>query len=100
MYANWIIESNLVPWLEVLSGVVGYEFDLMDRDAFEGGIVDTDVENNQWFEYELAGSVKLPLSVAQDVGTEVVRVRVACSGDLEARIDTATEVAKEFKLVR
>ncbi len=92
--------SNLIPWLEVLSGEIGYEFDSMDRDAFEGGIVDTDGENDRWFEYELAGRIKLPLSVAHDVGTEVILVRVACPPDFEPRVDTATEIAKEFKLQR
>lgn len=99
MYANWLFDFNLIAWLEVLSGIVGYEFSPWDRDAFEAGIADTDGEKDRWFEYKLAGRFTLDIKVAIDVGTEVLLVRVDCPPDLEPRIDTATEIAKTFKLV-
>ena len=94
---DWIFEENLRPWLEVLSQIVGYEFDDLDWDAVRGGITGTDVERSLWYEYPLGENSRV--GVAHDPGTAVVMVRASLSAAAAERVKVAILISQSYRLV-
>lgn len=95
MVGSWIFGENLLPALEMISHVVGYEFDSSDRVAIEFGLAHTSSEQDRWFEYPFVGSTPIDLRLAwSDPGDGVVLLEVASavSDDQAIRIDTILDV--------
>jgi hypothetical protein len=76
-----ICHTNLRPFLEVVSRLVGYEFDDLDWGAVESGIDEAERNGGQlefnWFDYSLGG----------------VPVRMAWPGRVELEADPEVELA-------
>jgi len=98
MFSDWILEDNLKPFVETLSGFVGYRFDDRDWDAIRFNLKDTDVEAERWYDYELAGERTAKLRLARDPGSIVLFVRVQADEDLERRAAVATEIMGSYWL--
>lgn len=95
---GWIIEYNLKPFVETLSGFVGYRFDDWDRDAIRFGIKDTDVEADRWYEYGPIGERPVKLRIARDPGSIVVFVQVEADKDLEEKATIAAAIMCDYWL--
>jgi hypothetical protein len=100
MEQNWILEGNLKPWLEIVASFCEYNFDQDDRQAISLGILATDVEKNQWYDYEFSGVFRVLLQIAIDPGSSVIFLKVQCSSELAPKIATVTEIASSFHLTR
>jgi hypothetical protein len=98
---NWILDENLGPMLEFVSGLAGYEFGDVDLDAVTLGARETDVEKHEWFSYPLVGRHSLAFEVARDPGSSVVFVRVASDEDqIEPQIEAAVSLMQTYRLTR
>ena len=62
MVTDWVYESNLRPFLEAVSWLVGYAFDDLDWEAVTFGLQQANVGDNdeEWFDYKL-GAVAVRL---------------------------------------
>jgi hypothetical protein len=96
MEQNWILEGNLKPWLEIVASLCKYDFDQDDQDAISFGIIGTNVEKNQWYDYEFSGIFRVLLQLAVDPGSSVIFLKVQCSSELTPKIATVTEIASSF----
>lgn len=95
--ADWVFEENLRPWLEVVSKVVGYDFDDLDWQAVATGIKDSDAEQSRWYEHPL-GEGPSHVKVAREVGAAVVAVNVVVPEDTGDRVKLATAIAQTYRL--
>jgi hypothetical protein len=50
---GWIEIENLLPFLLIVSRMVGYDFNKVDWKAIQFGMSGSDTERNIWFDYEL-----------------------------------------------
>ncbi|MEV6283519.1 hypothetical protein [Kribbella sp. NPDC051770] len=91
---GWLDPEQVGPFIEHLSGWIGYAFDLTDWTAFEHGLPRTDLEDNRWFEYPLAGTPELTVRAAYDANSGHVTLELTGAIDpvLAARIETAFEL--------
>ena len=91
--SNGIVDSaNFVLCLELLAWVGQVELDESLRDAFEGGLLDTDWESGRRYELPLGG---LEISVAKDEESYVsVQVKPA-QVDIQA-VELALYVAASY----
>jgi hypothetical protein len=92
MFSGWIIDQNLKPFLETLSGFVQYDLNDSDWDAVSFGIRETDSERDVWFDYRLIGNTTIKLRLAHDVGTSVIFVNVQTGANI------GTKVARQSRL--
>lgn len=95
---SWIIEDNLKPFVETLSGFVGYRFDDWDWDAIYYGVRDTNKEVDRWYEYELIGDRKMKLCLARADGSFPIFVRVEADKDLEEKAAIAADIMCDYWL--
>ncbi|GII02308.1 hypothetical protein [Planobispora takensis] len=89
---------------EILASLVGYEFDDLDWQAVEVGLVDTDDEREErWYGCPLIGAVvSLDLKPARAVGGTEVSVKVYGAADdaLRAQVELACDVAASYDISR
>ncbi|MBT2452261.1 hypothetical protein J7F03_35430 [Streptomyces sp. ISL-43] len=90
--AGWVWGANVRPFLELLSGYVGYDFDGTDWDTVELAVDETDDERaDGWYSYPLVGSGQaVEVRLARAVGGEEVMVSVAGVANSELRVRTET----------
>jgi hypothetical protein len=96
--SGWVFETQVIRLLRHLSGFIGYSYDWFDEQALTGALDKTDDETSHlWYQYPLAGSPPLTVSLARSVGTAVVMVKVSGEIDevLAARVDTLLSVLSE-----
>jgi hypothetical protein len=88
--AGWVWESNVHPFLRVLSWYVGYDFDLTDWEVISLGLEDTDDEKpDRWYTYELFGVATVGVQMARCRGDGIVMLRViGGSTDIQLRAET------------
>jgi hypothetical protein len=96
---DWIFGENLRPWLEILSAVVGYDFDDTDWDAVDAGIATTDSESLRWHEVSLGGDGAPLVKLAKEPGSAVVAVMASLPTDLVERAKLAIQIAQSYRLV-
>jgi hypothetical protein len=91
---GWVHADNVTRLCQYLAAYTHIKWDDADQDALDGMIGSTDAEADEWFEYPIGGTPELLVALANDVGSDVVNVRVR--GDLDrvlaARIDTLIDV--------
>ena len=93
--SGWVRTSNITNLVQDLATYTGVRWDDADQDALDGLLPNTDAERPEgWFDYPIAGDPPLLLHLANDVGTDVVQVRVEgeLSEVLAARFDTLFDV--------
>jgi len=98
MVANWIFRNNLRPFLCILSGIVGYDFDDDDWTAIEYGLRDTDGDKGRWFTYRFEGAQTASLALALDQGTQVVLVQADTPAPLDTQVALAVSICQSFDL--
>ena len=100
MLTDWISDDNVLAFCRMVAIRVGYSFDASDETAVAHGLADTDVENEQWFEYPLVGDRhEVTLRLANDPGSTVVSV--AIDPEIEADYCQAlVDVMQLYRLVR
>jgi hypothetical protein len=77
MFAGWIFEENLRPFLAALAWAFTVDFDADDWLAISHGIKATNTDREQWFKYEFNGEGgTLKFAVARDAGGGVFSIRV------------------------
>ncbi len=95
--SGWVWQENVLRLMRHLASITGYEFDSLDADAVETGLLQSDAEEDAWFDYPLCGSRRLDVFLARDPNAFPVAVRVA--GDLDelltARIRTLLAVLSD-----
>ena len=92
--SGWVSSGNVTKLCQTIADYAHTRWDDLDQDALDGLLPSTDSEANEWFEYVIAGTPKLLIRLAIDVGTDVVQVRVRGDmGDVfAARMDTAIDL--------
>jgi hypothetical protein len=87
---GWVWESNVHPLLRVLSGYVGYGFDVTDWEVISLGLEETDDQDaSRWYSYELTGVAPVGLQMARCLGDGIVMLRViGGSSDIQIRAET------------
>ncbi len=92
--SGWIFGHHLNVFAWRVSGYVDYGWDDLDDDALIGVLDRTDVEKDVWFEYPIVGDPHTMLTVAADVGSSVVFVRLSGAFDavLSARFETLIDI--------
>lgn len=93
--AGWVLPGNVRTLMTWLAHYVGYAYDDSDWQALEMALSATDAETAEgWYDYPLAGSPVLTVSLAQTPGDSPVSVRVTGRIDavLAARVDTLLSV--------
>ena len=93
--SGWIFEKNLDGLISHVGAYVGYRWDHLDDDALIGALDSTDAEKSEtWFEYPVVGTPPVMLTLARDVGTDVLSVRITGLFDavLAARFETLLDV--------
>ena len=72
LLSYWILENDLIPFIELLSEASNYSFDENDETAIQLGVKETDYETELWYEYSLETDSEIKLKLAKDLGTDVV----------------------------
>ena len=97
MNVGWIWTDNLRPFLEALSGEIGYAFDDADWTAIEFGLAGTDSEQGPWFDYPVGA---LFVSIAFELGAdEMISIRI--NGDTtatETKIDWLADFLRSYQV--
>jgi hypothetical protein len=95
---DWVLEDNLRPWLEIVSGIVGYAFDDWDWDAVQAGVVDTDSEHGPWYEYPL-GARPTTIRLAREPGTAIVAVSLESIAEPQRDlIELAISISQSYRV--
>ena len=100
MIGDWILDLNLVPFLEMLALVAGYDLTPEELEAVLNGVARTDRERDQWVEWRFAGAQPIDLRLARDLGTEVLHFQASGSPDSEASIALLATVMGTYRLAR
>ena len=93
--SGWVRTSNVTNLVQHLAAYTGIRWDDADQDALDGLLPKTDAESRDgWFDCPIDGNPPLLLHLANDLGTDVVLVRVEgeLSEVLAARLDTLFDV--------
>ena len=97
---GWVWESNVHPFLRMLSSYVGYGFDPTDWEVISLGLEETDDEDtNRWYTYELFGAAPVGLQMARCIGDGIVMLRViGGSSDIQLRAETLMDAYAQSDL--
>ena len=96
---DWIFEKNLRPVLEIVSRMVGYQFDQEDWNVVRFGVRDSNSEKNQWYEYPL-GESHVTARLRRNAGSAVIDIELeGMREDLLDRIGLVISVAQDYDLV-
>lgn len=91
---GWIKADNFAACLELLAFVGGLVFDKSTREAFEGGLIDTDADAGNWYSLPLG---KLGIDVAHDEeGTGIVFVAVKAPAELESAVSVVLHACASY----
>lgn len=92
---GWVWNKNVLPFLALLAGYTGYDFDGTDWQAVGLALEATDDKHpDRWYSYPLVGSSHhLEVHLAQAVGGNEVSVRVAGTSDPELLLRADTLIA-------
>ncbi|MFF9105675.1 hypothetical protein ACF1AU_34555 [Streptomyces rubrogriseus] len=92
---GWVWSENVLPFLALLAGYAGYNFDGTDWQAVELGLEATDDEHpDRWYSYPLLGlNHHLEVHLAQAVDGNEVSVRVAGTSNPELLLRADTLIA-------
>ncbi|NUQ97687.1 MAG: hypothetical protein HOY79_14415 [Streptomyces sp.] len=92
--SGWVLEANLRPLCEVVSDLIGYDFDDADWRAVEHGLPGTDDDRpaTDWFLYPLVGRTRVDLRVAQAVGGSVVSIQLLGTADDTLTVQAGTVI--------
>ncbi len=94
---DWVFEENLKPWLEIVSKVVGCDFDDLDWDAVAAGITDSDAERSCWYEHPL-GEGPSHVKLARELGSAVVALKMVVPEATADRVKLAVLIAQTYRL--
>ena len=94
---DWVFEENLKPWLEIVSTVLGYDFDESDWIAVSAGIAESDSERSSWYEYQL-GRVPLRVGLAREPRATVVMLKMGVPEEVADRVKLAVLIAQTYRL--
>ena len=100
--AGWVWSGNVKALATLLSQLIEYRFDDSDWAAISTGMTGTDSDKPAgWFTYPLIGASRLDLLLANNVGSDVVSVRVLGT-DLDpilvAQVSTVLMVLSEYEV--
>ena len=74
---TWILQENVLPFCGLLAKRVGHSFYDGDEIAITHGLTDTDIGDDRWFEYPLAGdNHEVTLRLAKEPWSGVVSIEV------------------------
>jgi len=92
MVSDWVYESNLRPFLEAVSWLVGYGFDDLDWEAVTFGLqrADDRGSDEEWFDYKL-GTVAVRVR-----GVFIVYVEVETPPELDRGVEVAAMVMQNY----
>ena len=92
MVSDWVYESNLRPFLEAVSWLVGYGFDDLDWEAVTAGLqrADDRGSDEEWFDYKL-GTVAVRVR-----GVFIVYVEVETPPELDRGVEVAAMVMQNY----
>lgn len=63
----WIFKENLIPCLLMLSRIVEYyDFENYELDKIKLGLLNTNIDEDLWFEYSFYGTTKLTFKICND----------------------------------
>jgi len=96
--SRWIFDTNLEPFLNVLSWMVKYKFEYWDWEVISNGVLHTGVEADKWYDYEFSGEITVKMRIARDVGSSVVWVDVDLPDKYQATYKIVTETFCNFLL--
>jgi hypothetical protein len=97
---TWILPDNLHLFLERVSALIGYRFEDWDWDAVRLGVRDTDLQRDQWYEYELSGSPSVKLTFAHAGDAKHLTVKVESEEHTAIRIDAIARIMQCYDEVR
>jgi hypothetical protein len=89
---TWILQDNLLLFLERVSALIGYRFEDWDWDAIRFGMRDIGVEQAHGYEYELSGAPPVKLAFAEAGDAKRLRVHVETEDHTAARIDALARI--------
>ena len=89
----WFYSEHLSAWMDLMSSLVGYDFDESDEYAIRAGIREKDPMEDDWFEYPLIGeNIRLEMHLASVPGSHVVDCRVEGADSIVEQIRCASDV--------
>ena len=95
----FVQREQLFPFLAVIAELAGYSFDDSDRDAIYAGLLGTDRDAEDWFDYQLAGPRTVRLRLAHDEpGSGLVWIVAHAEPELDAEIRGAYAVVSNYEL--
>jgi hypothetical protein len=106
MTANWILEQNLRPFVELVAYLAGdATFDDLDVDAITWGVRESDADHDRWYAYPFRGEhAALRLELAHDPGSIIISFRLhAIAGeelpaDLERAVSLLVLVCADYRV--
>lgn len=98
MISGWVYEENLKPLLETVSLFVDYHFGSWNWLAISNGLIETDAEQDQWYEYQLIGSRTVDLKMANDSGSSVVMIQLQSEPKIEEKIQIAAALFQHYRV--
>jgi hypothetical protein len=101
--AGWVWSSNVRPLVEMISVVVGYDFDESDWQAISFALPDTDDDRlDAWYSYPLVGRSRVEVGFARSVEGDEVSVKVSSVRDhvLRARLEVLLDVFCHYTVVQ
>jgi hypothetical protein len=89
---TWISPDNLCRFLKRVSVLIRYRFEDWDWDAIRFGIRDTDVPQDQWYEYELNGTPPVKFAFANTGDAKRLSVKVVSEEPTAVRMDAVARI--------
>lgn len=89
--SNWVWPQNVRPLLLLLSQWIDYSFDESDWVAIEHGLSVTNLNEDRWFSYPLAGHPPLQIELAKEDGADPVVVKVKTAQPTAERLSVQVE---------
>jgi hypothetical protein len=99
--ASYFYLDQLRPALELISEIMGYEFDAADWAAVEYGIQGTDPDEDGWFDYPIVGSTAVDVHLAAgdpDSGFVLLRMSGEVTSAQATRVETVIDVVNRYRL--
>ena len=101
MVKSWIFQQNLEAFLEMLEWIAGERLERSDYNAIAEGIVGTNQELGNWFEFGFCGKKRsIVFKVGDDPGSAVSHFEVTIPVDAVELVEFAFLVASENDIKR
>ena len=100
MIAGEIWDDNLFPFLVFLADLAKYDLLPEEMEAIRLGARERDVDLDQWYEYEFAGTKTIKMWFASDGGdcSGLFWFRVDVNGEDVLCVKTAGEIFREYEI--